>query len=852
MSVICLYSVEVTELDDFVEKVRRAPRRYGADKDAVPSADFGKHFGKIRRSFLTRYADREFSSDTVFRDKSVGYPSPLPQQDVLFIDLMVEQGHFVWTEVPLPEERAGDRESNSSSGTLHSDGDESQLDSGSREIKKFVQDLVLTVQTGYDEQLEDMEKKYGTLDSRLGVLQQRLDTADQKQVDLSKRLDDGLSIAARERRHNARDLDIKFAHLSTEVDGIKLMLIDLQNSIKSLSVVSNTAGLTNTSTQVTFEGDKVRHAATEVPVSSSSAVCMDLHSTPRTTPVLSWADTSVKTVDSNVLELPFVRERGRWQRSPGRTYGSRQVDPRGRMPNTTSAMPSNAHSGASSLDVSDILGQTRDVVSRVMDEKFQEHVNKCVDTALSRLTGENANSTTVAGVNLAGRDYEPVRGATAPADLGKSRVNTRRFQPDARGDYMTFAENASTPLRVSNLGMTQSQENSWSASRGPTSKLPVFDGEKFSYWEPFIGHFQSLVDQYGWFGREAQKLGECLRGKAQEFYYAIPIHLRCNYEYVKKKFASVYAQNVSSNMLRMKLCALKQGKEQPLADFVREISMLAFQAFPENSQEADEAAISALLAGMYRQDVAVHLVYPEPVSLDEVVQRYRVFLQREEQAKRVQPLVMQENPVLLRAMSVQHDKGFLERGNSPKRFQDSKSQGKVFGYGSPKNTAKFSPGKNSLRQRDENSASAFQHLSTQIAENNEKILAKQSELLTQFIQSQKDSNKNLASQITQLVSSVTKEGGNSRKDFKSPPRTQNYARSGNSPGRSPRNFSGGIRSPSAGNSAGGVRSPRPYGMVDMQQVICHRCDERGHYARDCTAPMPKHRVSFAENNSSGN
>ena len=233
----------------------------------------------------------------------------------------------------------------------------------------------------------------------------------------------------------------------------------------------------------------------------------------------------------------------------------------------------------------------------------------------------------------------------------------------------------------------------------PRSKLPEFDGS--TRWKSFEARVESLADKYRLNDKDrAAMLGECLKGKAADYFADLPKEIREDYLRLKSRLNSMYGVRDSPSHFQMKLATVRQEEAQSLVDFAQEINHLARQAYPDQETTiAERAAAQHFLRGCKHKDAAHWALDKEPATPEAALELIRAWLDRDEilngastDKKSKRDVKRSSNEPAVRAMY---------RSVSPDRHQEPRDQQRY------RNNGERSGSRDRSWSRDRNSRSSY-------------------------------------------------------------------------------------------------------------------------------------------------
>ena len=353
--------------------------------------------------------------------------------------------------------------------------------------------------------------------------------------------------------------------------------------------------------------------------------------------------------------------------------------------------------------------------------------------------------------------------------------------------------------------------------------MPTFD-PKTTNWTNFVQDFEDLVVEMGWHGQEISKLKLCFSGTVKEFFRALPLECQNNYQLLKKRFCAIFGTADEQQSSALKLYNIQQESDQDLHTFVAQIMILASKAFPNNAAMADLMARQAFLKGCKHQTEARMVISMNRCSsLDKAVDEVRRLLENysilDGKKDNFQVRAFSKSD---RSSGSRNDKKFYRRSpdRSRRNFSPANSPPRYPNYPS-------SPSRSALSELTEQfklMRGDFVRFDGKLVTFGEKFTDMDNKISTMNNQV---NNKivDMDSRLTVLQDNVaeikadvlrTKSviNGNTSPNFKSPPRRQGSG----SPLRS--DFS---RSPVSKDKG----SPR----------LCFRCQQPGHFVRECPNPV---------------
>ena len=149
-------------------------------------------------------------------------------------------------------------------------------------------------------------------------------------------------------------------------------------------------------------------------------------------------------------------------------------------------------------------------------------------------------------------------------------------------------------------------------------KLATYDGKQD--WRAFFLQFERMSNRYGWDPADrVDRLTDCLRGKALDFYGSLELIVREDFDRLTRKMDARFGRKDPPASLRRQLSALKQKGEESLEEFAERAQKLAADSFPDANGEATEIlktmAMEAFLRGCAHQQAALQVLNKEPPDL---------------------------------------------------------------------------------------------------------------------------------------------------------------------------------------------------------------------------------------------
>ena len=357
--------------------------------------------------------------------------------------------------------------------------------------------------------------------------------------------------------------------------------------------------------------------------------------------------------------------------------------------------------------------------------------------------------------------------------------------------------------------------------RRPKAKLPEFDGT--SRWKSFEARVEALAAQYCLNPTEqAVMLGECLKGKASDYYADLPLHVRMDYTQLKARLASMYGVRESPGHFQIKLATIQQGESTELIDFAQEVNHVARQAYPCDQVAAERAAAQHFLRGCCYKEAAKWALDKSPSSVEMALELVRCWLDREE--------IVMGKPVEHKSRSTAKKTAYdttiraIYDTHSPGRRHDPyRSQGHRPGSREDSRSRERTPER--YRSRDGRPWSDKRERTPDRYRSTAEMDAKLDKIV-----------RLMERMFTGKDDHQSKSSAGDRQ-----PRSQAESRSP-SPG-------GGRHTRRDSPTSSRVRGDSPGGRRSQGELTCFKCGSRDHLARECGKTSPK-TVSF-EDRSSG-
>jgi hypothetical protein len=359
--------------------------------------------------------------------------------------------------------------------------------------------------------------------------------------------------------------------------------------------------------------------------------------------------------------------------------------------------------------------------------------------------------------------------------------------------------------------------------RGPNSKLPKYDGKSVR-WRTFLGQFESMIARYNWYGEEAERLGECLTGYPLEVYYNFPREIRSNYLAIRDRLSSLFWDAIDPISKQFTLMHTVQESSESLGEYASKLLCLANEAYPGNPLQAEQTAKEVFLAGCSEREVARSVRMGAPKSLQEALMGVKNLAQHDQVLSNLQNFskVATESSYKIRAYNA--DK------NSPPRSNDRRYQNTRY---SPDRQNNYYRSRDSPRYRGSPPASppdnrrvtfsdsdSLSHL-TRAVESVTSGMSKMSSDMNQFKSDMSSFKSDISSGMGRLRSDLTSDMGKLKSEVgrisevnSQPNQTAN------------------------GAASLGPRSPSRSASPTEGQVICFRCQQPGHFVRNCPVRSP--------------
>lgn len=140
-------------------------------------------------------------------------------------------------------------------------------------------------------------------------------------------------------------------------------------------------------------------------------------------------------------------------------------------------------------------------------------------------------------------------------------------------------------------------------------------------WLAFRTQFDSISSIHGW--NDQEKLGElvaCLRGPALEAFAHFPVDERNNYTQLMGMLEQRFGCGKQEPWFRAQFRRRMRGPGEPLSTLARDIEKLAFQAYPDASQELrDSLACDQFLDALGDADLQIMVRQSRPSCLQDAV-----------------------------------------------------------------------------------------------------------------------------------------------------------------------------------------------------------------------------------------
>ena len=154
-------------------------------------------------------------------------------------------------------------------------------------------------------------------------------------------------------------------------------------------------------------------------------------------------------------------------------------------------------------------------------------------------------------------------------------------------------------------------------------KMATFDGKSDTVeWAPFILQFERLAHRHGWeVDLKLDKLVECLRGRALNYYSQLPEPIRECYDALRFHLQSRYGRQEPPTTARRQLQELHQEADEKIPDFAERAQKLAYHGFPDAPIDVVETvAVDAFLKGCAHKQAALTAMNRSPQSVRSAVQ----------------------------------------------------------------------------------------------------------------------------------------------------------------------------------------------------------------------------------------
>ena len=151
------------------------------------------------------------------------------------------------------------------------------------------------------------------------------------------------------------------------------------------------------------------------------------------------------------------------------------------------------------------------------------------------------------------------------------------------------------------------------------AKPQVYDGS--ISWLAFRTQFDSISSIHGW--NDEEKLGElvaCLRGPALEAFAHFPVADRHDYTQLMNMLEQRFGCGKQEPWFRTQFRRRMRNPGEPLSKLARDIEKLAFQAYPDASQELrDSLACDQFLDALGDADLQIIVRQSRPACLQDAV-----------------------------------------------------------------------------------------------------------------------------------------------------------------------------------------------------------------------------------------
>lgn len=152
-------------------------------------------------------------------------------------------------------------------------------------------------------------------------------------------------------------------------------------------------------------------------------------------------------------------------------------------------------------------------------------------------------------------------------------------------------------------------------------KLPTFNG-KPSEWRSFIWQFRLRAKTLGWNAAEkVERLLSCLQGKAVDYVFTRPKHLRSDYYQLRYMLTQRYQITEIPVTARRQLSTMKQEEQELLEDFADRVLIKVTEAYPSVSDKtAQTLGVEGFLSGCRDRVAAGKAAEHKPVSMQKALQ----------------------------------------------------------------------------------------------------------------------------------------------------------------------------------------------------------------------------------------